>query len=93
MSIAIPLFRVQAGRVALALFVLTLFAFDAAGQTEEKQPDRGHQGRLQNPLAQPAGCHEDPARVVLEQQDPVVPLIGEVSLRTGVGRDPSRSVP
>jgi len=45
MSISIPLFRVQAGRVALALFVLTLFAIDAAGQTEEKQPYSPYVGR------------------------------------------------
>ena len=38
MSIAIKLLRVQTGRFALALLVLTLLAIDAAGQTEEKQP-------------------------------------------------------
>ena len=45
MSISIPLFRVRAGRVACALLTVTLFAIDATGQTEEKQPYSPYVGR------------------------------------------------
>jgi len=45
MSTTIPLFRAQAGRVALALLVLAILTIDAVAQTEEKQPYSPYVGR------------------------------------------------